>query len=49
MNVYLKTPSVCDIVRKLNGITTFLHRIGHQLTNLKDIEKLLDLELVRPS
>ena len=44
VNVYLKSPGVCDVVQKLKGITTFLHRSGHRLTNLKGIQKRLDLE-----
>ena len=47
MNVYLKSPGVSDVVQKLKGITTFLHRSGHRLTNLKDIQNRLDLEETR--
>ena len=48
VNVYLKSPGVCNVVQKLKGITTFLHRSGHRLTNLKGIQKRLDLEETRP-
>ena len=48
VNVYLKSPGVCDWVQKLKGITTFLHRSGHRLTNLKGIQKRLDLQETRP-
>ena len=34
---------VCDVVQKLKGISTFLHRSGHRLTNLKGIQKWLHL------
>ena len=43
VNVYLKSPGVCNVVQKLKGITTFLHCSGHWLTNLKGIQKRLDL------
>ena len=48
VNVYLKSPGVCDVVQKLKGITTFLHSSGHRLTNLKRNQKRLDLEETRP-
>ena len=48
VNVYLKSPGVCNVVQKLKGITTFLHRSGHRLTNLKGIQKKFDLGETRP-
>ena len=45
--VNLKSPGVCDVVQKLKGITTFLHLSGHRLTNLKGIQKRLDIEETR--
>ena len=38
MNVDLKSPGVCNVVRKLKPITTFLHRFGHGLNNVKGIQ-----------
>ena len=35
-------------LKSFKGITTFLHRSGHRLTNLKGIQKRLDLEETSP-
>ena len=48
VNVYSKSPGVCDAVQKPKGITPFLHRSGHRLINLECIQKRLELEEKRP-